>query len=614
MTRPATAEQKKRVDPVVAAGAILKRFGKDREAEQIAEVASRIPPSRTVVVVGEVKRGKSSLVNALIGVPGLAKVDTDIATSAEVRYVPTSADRVRGSASLLLPGGRRHEVPLGEVVEWVTIDGKAADAEATVREIDAMVPIGAEVVVDAAHLPRTTIVDTPGVNGFDPRHMEAAVTATNGACALVMVCDALAPINSAELEFLQSVTAEIGTVILAVTKTDKALTSWRSIVDDNRRLLAENAPQFAGIPIVGVSNLFALKAMRSQDDARTPSLWKSSGIPELASAIDDALGDPLMVVRRNALQCAMVALAGLQAELETSRQAIVDAPRVHREMTEEKARLEELQAAQKEWSTRLGQRLTRLQLASDNRGKVLVGDFKQRWEKRFDKLGVVGLSRHSQRIVGEMSIEVEALCNQIVTELRSELNDLAIDMMGEAFLKSESIAEALSGLEAVDLRPPREYERWKGFLDPQLVSMAMAGGGLSALAGPFAVALIPVWGVVIVGFRATKFGKQNLTRWLNDTLRQAQEDTSSAIRTVLNEFGPELRLTYAETLAESLAESRRLLKESAEQARADEAKRSQSLGVLDTELNRASNILKALAADRALTGTALTQRARAQNS
>ena len=50
-------------------------------ANWVAEVRARRPERPTVVVVGETKRGKSSLVNALLAEPGRSPVDTDVATA-----------------------------------------------------------------------------------------------------------------------------------------------------------------------------------------------------------------------------------------------------------------------------------------------------------------------------------------------------------------------------------------------------------------------------------------------------------------------------------------------------------------------------------------------------
>ena len=54
------------------------------------------------VVVGETKRGKSSLVNALVGVPGLSPVDASVATSASTtRNVASSRSRRVSSSNMV---------------------------------------------------------------------------------------------------------------------------------------------------------------------------------------------------------------------------------------------------------------------------------------------------------------------------------------------------------------------------------------------------------------------------------------------------------------------------------------------------------------------------------
>ncbi|MBD0021243.1 MULTISPECIES: dynamin family protein [Gordonia] len=607
MTKPAAGTT---VDTLVAAQDSLRKRDKIAEADRIAEVAGREPPTRTLVIVGEIKRGKSSLVNSLIGRSDLAKVDTKIATSAQVRYIPTGVDTPDGWAALILPDGRRHPIPAGEVLDWVTVDGvHAAD------DIDGVIPIGAEIAVDAVHLAGTVIVDTPGVNGLNPQHVQATVTATEGACALVMVCDALAPISAAELEFLRGVTAEIGTVILAVTKKDKALREWRTVIEENRRLLAQHASQFAGIPVLGVSNAFALRAISIGDTDRAASAWTSSGVPDLGQVINTALGDPKRIVRRNAIQCAQVALGQLRGELEAQKLAIVDAPKTHREMTEEKARLEELQAAQKEWGTRLTQRKDRLQHETNAQLRKYADELKTRWEEQIESMGAVALNNQSRSVVADISVEVETTFVGIARRLQEELTAIAVDMVGEAQVQAGPMATALSGFDDIDLRPPKEYERWKGFFDPHLVTMGamgLAGGGgvstaaagLVGVAGAAAGAVVggvlgPAWVAFLVGFRARRVGRQNLTRWLTETIRQAREDTTAAIGSALSEFVPELRLRYADILSESLTETQKLINESAAAARADDTERQKQVNILDTELKRITAILNAFRAELA---------------
>jgi len=53
----------------------------ENEAAEVGRARSVKPARPTIVVVGETKRGKSSLINALVNVPGLSPVDPQVATS-----------------------------------------------------------------------------------------------------------------------------------------------------------------------------------------------------------------------------------------------------------------------------------------------------------------------------------------------------------------------------------------------------------------------------------------------------------------------------------------------------------------------------------------------------
>ena len=211
----------------------------------------------TVVVIGEVKRGKSSLVNALLARPNASQVDVDIATSAFLRFVPPEESRPPGATALLFAGGRRQPVDFTDLPDWVTMTGRHVNDPA----VDEL-PIGAEVAMASPFLPRVTVVDTPGVGGLNPNHLRLAKTATTTASILLMTCDATAPITAPELEFLESASAEVNSVLIAVTKIDKNFRHWQSIIDENRSLLRQYAPRFADVPILGMSSTAAFSAIK----------------------------------------------------------------------------------------------------------------------------------------------------------------------------------------------------------------------------------------------------------------------------------------------------------------------------------------------------------------
>ena len=82
-------------------------------AAELAQLRRRRLVRPWVVVVGETKRGKSSLINALLGVPGLSPVDAAVATATYLRFVPGP-----GGALAFCPGSE--PVPVTDLAAWAT--------------------------------------------------------------------------------------------------------------------------------------------------------------------------------------------------------------------------------------------------------------------------------------------------------------------------------------------------------------------------------------------------------------------------------------------------------------------------------------------------------------
>ncbi|HST67796.1 MAG TPA: dynamin, partial [Mycobacteriales bacterium] len=112
--RPQLVEQSRAVtrsalellDPRLPAGA----------AEVRRQLAER-PAKPAVVVVGETGRGKSSLVNALLNLPGLSPVDAGVATASWLIFRHAAAPAARA----VVPGATRPvDLPLDELSSWAT--------------------------------------------------------------------------------------------------------------------------------------------------------------------------------------------------------------------------------------------------------------------------------------------------------------------------------------------------------------------------------------------------------------------------------------------------------------------------------------------------------------
>jgi hypothetical protein len=186
-----------------------------------------------VVVAGAPRAGKSSLVNALLGAPGCAPVDT--AASASAWLVFRSGERP--GARAFVPGHREPR-PVGEVTGP---DGlRVGDTAAAGRGGPSRPPRRIEVAHPAPLLARVTLVDTPGVGDLDAATAEVILDATEQAAGLVFVLDAAVPLRGPQLDLL----AQVGPtrrVVFVLTKIDQR-EDWPAVLEANRTLIADRCP------------------------------------------------------------------------------------------------------------------------------------------------------------------------------------------------------------------------------------------------------------------------------------------------------------------------------------------------------------------------------------
>ncbi|MGE4535519.1 MAG: dynamin family protein [Desulfovibrio sp.] len=139
--------------------ALVARCGRDDLAETARELAAHVTEPFLFVVVGEVKTGKSSLINALLG-----------ATVTEVAPDPCT-DRIR----IISRGEHPSETVDGPLVTRVTLDNPILDGLA--------------------------IVDTPGVDSIIDRHQEITEQFIPRADLVLFVFSALNPYSRSAWEF-----------------------------------------------------------------------------------------------------------------------------------------------------------------------------------------------------------------------------------------------------------------------------------------------------------------------------------------------------------------------------------------------------------------------------
>jgi GTPase SAR1 family protein len=539
------------------------------------------------VVVGEVKRGKSSLVNALIGVPSLSPVGVDVTTATFLRFVPPTAKRPAGSAAVFTADGTRIPVAAADVAAWVSVGGARRD------DPDAPLAIGAEITADSPLLSRMSLVDTPGVGGLDGGHARLAAQAAAQATALLMVCDAGTPLTAPELDFLTGTAATVDTVVLAMTKIDLYPSGWREVLAENRALLRRHAPRFADVEIIGVSSQLAVDAEQIADDETRRVMREVAGIDRLAAVLAEKSADVTALTVANALRIARSGLDQVTVQLTTRRGAVTGGAARRADLEAERARLGELRARQQRWTLDLERDLGHLRRAAVDDIAARLTELRERWTERAEKERKGLVPSVTREFTAEVCSELLAVAQEVATRFDTRLRLLVTESYGLAGDADAVLADAPRELREVRPRPKDPEGRPTGLFDPSLAATAFLGAGVAtkipmvAAAGlglPVSLAVGGAWLAVNVAFRAVKAGRTRLRTWLTEVTQALQLDLVAATDSCLREVKPEIVVGFRQFLAASVAELDAVIRESDRAAAAGADERRQRVDALDRHL------------------------------
>ncbi len=236
-----------------------------------------------LLVVGDFKSGKSSLVNAILGrivcpvkaTPRTAKITRIVAASGEAESVEISFKDDRPKERRLLGDG-----PLEDLV---AVDGKRTD------EVE---------LVDVELRPADTLlrhhvrlVDTPGLGSSDERHTKITNDYIRHADALLFVFSASKPFSESERDFLLTFRGLIDRTVFVVNQIDRVPQDEQEDVLKHIAAGLEKSvlPEQATLPpLLPISSLKAIEATRSTK----ASDLDASGLPTVVHAIEKSLAGP----------------------------------------------------------------------------------------------------------------------------------------------------------------------------------------------------------------------------------------------------------------------------------------------------------------------------------
>lgn len=579
---------------------IASSAGRADLVDRLAVVRRRVvDPRFRVVVVGQLKQGKSQFVNSLLNL-SVCSVGDD-----ETTAVPTVVQHAeQASAELVLaePGGetRRVEVPLAEL-DSVTPSTPLAQGREVLRlEVGVPSPLLADGLV---------FVDTPGVGGHGNPHAAATLGLLPGADAVLVLSDASQEFTEPELAFLRQVTGLCPAVACLITKTD-LYPHWRRIVEADAGHLTR-----AGIdvPLLPVSSLLRSHAMRLDDR----SLHDESGFAALYDflrerVVDHAAGGLRRAVSLDVHAVVEHLMLSLGSELAALRDPAKGAAAVA-ELQRAKAVTEELQKKTSRWQQTLADGIA--DLASD-----IDHDLRDRLRQ---------VTREAERAVDECDPgkEWDELGEWLEQQIAQSVGDNFVWAHERALWLAEVVAEHFADAGTVEL-PHLDVGDLDSVLDPvaalsdlesgrigiaQKVLVGMRGsyggvlmfGLITTLMGMTLLNPISVGAGVLLGTKAYRDDRETrvvkrradakvaIRRFTDDVSFQVGKESKDRLRLIQRLLRDHFTAIAEQTLR-SLGDSLRAAQEAAKVESTGRTRRAgeveQQMAVLETLKGRAAHL------------------------
>jgi len=561
-------------------------------AKWVEDIRKTRPKKPSVVVVGETNRGKSSLVNALLSMPGLSPVDADVATATYLVFEHAE----QWSAQACYPG-QLAPVPidLNDLIHWVSAAHELPEGQIPPRYVEVSGPVPL--------LERVSIVDTPGVGGLDSMHGELAKEAAAGATALLFVIDASSPFTARELHFLQAMGERVETVLFALTKTDQ-FRGWREVLEADRRLLAEHAPRFADAVFHPVSARMFETAAKAPNEQMAMMLREKAGIGALQGALQEMLvGRSAMLAEANTLRALSSALGELKAKSQAESRALSAGEAEAEQLRQRRDDLTtERRSSTRGWQLKLRAEIQRTRVEVGHETSRQMRDASTHFRQQIDGAKRDALAALPQQV----DIALQTTSQRISMLLSQRLNQVTNVALSELF-SAEELAIirsqfARAGGPPVVLRPPDKKPPTAE--DKLLIFMGVSGG-----LGAGKVAALPLAGVailnpvilpatIIIGLgagwwmartRKHASDKQHMKQWLVEAIADARSTLDQLVAEQLIEAEQQLSMALDEALGRRIDAIEAELKEVDKTIKMGAQERAKKISVVAKRLKDVSD-------------------------
>ena len=193
-----------------------------------------------------------------------------------------------------------------------------------------------------------------------------------------------------------------------------------------------------------------------------------------------------------------------------------------------------------------------------------------------------------------MTVDLEAAAREVSASFVAGIERIADALFADAAISDELVGQIAGSAGELKLREQEKISPWKNMVDPILLSIVAAGGPLAIIPVVNVVA-VPVWAGVVVGFRASKVGKENHRKWLTKAVADMKADVRSQLQSIKAQASGDLQIAYDELLERLLAESTKILNDAAADAKKSAAEREKIAQDLRNQIIAVDNVRKSIA-------------------
>ena len=419
--------------------------------ERLARAKERISdPHIRVVIAGQLKQGKSQLLNSLLNVP-VARVGDDESTV----LATVVSHGEQPSARLVVAGPDGGEPELIEIAPAELRNDLRRAPQAGGRQV-----LRVEVTAPSPLLQGgLTFIDTPGVGGHGQPHLSATLGLLPDADAMMMVSDTSQEFTEPELRFIRQALEICPVATIVATKID-LYPHWRDIVAANTAHLQRAALEVDVTPVSSALRTHAIQLDDKElnEESNFPAIVKFLS-ERVLSRENDRIRDQVVEEIRSSAEHLMLAV---QAEL-----AALDDPEVRDQLRNE------LERRKQEAQDALAQTALWQQVLNDGIAD-LTADVDHDLRQRFRTI-----SAHTEQLLDKVDP------TQHWAEIGAELEDAVATAVGDNFVWAYRRAEALAaevaetftaaGLDAVSLPQLDARDMGAGFEQFKAVQNLEAG-------------------------------------------------------------------------------------------------------------------------------------------